>query len=283
MARPSPPEEAEWLRENYALGSIRDTQDAFEERFGWRPSYQAIAVRASKMGLRKEGPPPMDRARAIERRVAWGEEPEMTAWMLANDTGTVRETTEAFRERFGFALTRGQISRFRAAHGTQRSRPHGGPPRRPVGFERRDRHGIVVKVAEEAEVPMTKDNWRYKHVVAYEKAWGPVPAGFAVYAVDGDKGNCDPGNLVAVDKRSATALNRLRAEGVRWSDREGMLAAAAVAGLRVAIRDAEFRGARACEACGAEFDLSAEDRRSPTVPRTCPACRAARRRPPRRG
>lgn len=275
MARKAPAEETEWLRANYAEGSIRDTQDAFEERFGRRPTRQALYVRACKMGLRKEGPPPMDRGREAARRISWAAEPEMSAWMLANDTGSMIDTMDAFREEFGFAPTRGQISRFRAQRGTQRGHRGGGREGLPVGTERADRDGIVVKVAENPGVPMSKGNWRRKHVLAYEEAHGPVPEGFAVYAVDGDKRNCDPGNLVAVDKRSATALNQLRREGVEWADREGMLAAAALAGLRVAIRDAEFRGERRCEVCGAEFDLSAEDRRRSYAPRTCPACRAA--------
>ncbi len=267
-------QEQDWLVENYLNGTIHDTLDAFEDRFGWRPTARTLYQRAFKLGLRKELQLQDKRIRTdrAQVRIVWSKEPEMEAWMLEHDTGGHQSTIEAFEDRFGIRLSRGQINIFRASHGTQQKRSKGGRSRRPIGFERKTKGGILVKVAEEATVPMSKDNWRYKHHIAYEEAYGPIPEGHQVYAVDGDVTNCEPGNLVAVPKRAIGALGSLRREGYTWKDREGMIAVVNLASLKVGINDAEHIQFRTCEVCGKKFQEPEERRRCGTRAKTCPAC-----------
>ena len=216
-----PEAEQAWLRENYAHGTIYDTLDAFEAEFGWRPSKRTLYVRAHKLGLRKLRQDPEFRGRRAETTIRWSCEPEMEEWMLEHDGGRPHDdVAAAFHERFGIWLTRGQINIFRARNGLQTKDGCGGRPARPIGYERRTKGGILVKVAERATVPMSKDNWRFKHHIAYEEAWGPVPDGYVVYAVDGDSCNCDPENLVAIPRRTMGAVNQLRGEGATWESRD---------------------------------------------------------------
>lgn len=215
--------EQSWLRKHYETGTIYDTLDAFEHEFGWRPSKRTLYVRAHKLGLRKLRQDPEFRGRRAETLVRWSREPEMEAWMLEYDGGRPHEdVSAAFHERFGIWLSRGQINIFRARHGIQTKAGAGGRPARPVGYERRAKGGILVKVAEKASVPMSKDNWRFKHHIAYEEAWGPVPAGYVVCAVDGDSCNCRPENLAAVPRRCLGAVNRLRGGGRVVGDPRGV-------------------------------------------------------------
>ena len=274
-----PEAEQAWLREHYADGTIYDTLDAFEAEFGWRPGKRTLYMRAHALGLRKLRQDPEFRGRRAETIIRWSCEPEMEAWMLENDGGRPHEdVASAFYERFGIWLTRGQINIFRARHGLQTKEGAGGRPARPIGYERRTKGGILVKVAEKATVPMSKDNWRFKHHIAYEEAWGPIPEGYVVMAVDGDSCNCDPDNLVAMPRRTMGAVNQLRGEGATWATREEFLAVAAERSLAVAINDAESRIPRKCAVCGAEFAETEEQRRYGSRTATCPACIAAGRR-----
>lgn len=273
--------ERRWLVDNYARGSIHDTIDAFEAEFGWRPTRQTIYQRAHKLGLRKMLQDPRIRTDKAVTRVVWSHEPKMEAWMLEHDTGAMQDTIERFEDEFGFRLTRGQVSRFRSSHGTQKRDKdiprRGGKPRRPVGFERKTKGGILVKVAEEATVAQSKDNWRYKHHIAYEKAYGPIPEGHQICFVDGDDENCDPANLLAVPKRAIGAINNARSNGGGWSDRESMQAVVNMACLKVKINDAEHRQKRACEVCGKRFTEPDGNRRRKSRAKTCPECLKAGR------
>lgn len=284
MGSKVPEAEEAWLAAHYAEGTIHDTLDAFEEEFGWRPTKQTVYMRANKAGLRKRLQDPAIRTGRAQMRIAWSKEPEMEAWMLEHDTGGFEETVAGFEERFGIRLSRGQISLFRAHHGTQKrdigAKRRGGRPRRPVGYERETKGGILVKVAEEAEVPMSKDNWRFKHVIAYERAYGPVPGGCTVMAVDGDKRNCDPANLVACPKKATGALNQMIGDGASWEDRDGLIALIGIAALKVGINDAEHRMERTCGVCGKPFCETDGQRRYGKRLQTCPECLAAGRRTP---
>lgn len=271
--------EEEWLAENYHVGTINDTLDAFERTFGRRPTKQALFVHCNRKGLHKDQHGDGRRERATTR-MRWSEPAfaEHTRWMLENDrTESVFATIAAFEERFGIRLTRSQVSLFRSTHGTGRRNSHGGgKPNRPVGSERLGKDGyVMVKVAEWPDVPCSKDNWRYKHHVAWEEANGrPVPEGHTVFFADGDTRNFDPGNLVLVDRKYIGQLNNPALP--RWHDRESLEACIALCELRSRTRDLEF-GRRTCKVCGREFECTERQRRYPKPPSTCPDCRAAGR------
>jgi hypothetical protein len=78
----------------------------------------------------------------------------------------------------------------------------GGPPHNalPVGsvtIRRRPGRGDDTR----AWVKVSEPNvWRPRAIVEYERAYGPVPAGFIVHHIDHDSLNDAPDNLVAMSR-----------------------------------------------------------------------------------
>ena len=71
------------------------------------------------------------------------------------------------------------------------------PNRREIGDERFDKDGyVVVKVADGRK----NRNWKPKHHVVYESVHGPIPPGYRVCFLDGNKYNFDINNIVIVKK-----------------------------------------------------------------------------------
>ena len=285
MSRPYTDEENAWLREHYHVGTINDTLDAFEREFGRRPSKQALFVKCNKMGLRKDRHG-KERFEPAQKRMRWSEEgfAEMREWMLANDSGeSVYATIDAFEEEFGIRLNRAQVSRFRSVYGTKRRKSHGGgKPNKPVGSTRLGKDGyIMVKVKEWPDVPQSKDNWRFKHHIEWEKANGmPLPEGYTVFFADKNKRNFDPDNLVALPRKYIGQLNNPDLPG--YSDRGTLMACVALCDLRSAVRDAERDRERTCEVCGAKFRMTEKQRCYPSPVKTCPSCLKAGRKPGRK-
>lgn len=278
--------DVEWLTEHYPeMTSIDQLLDDHEAEFGWRPSRTAVYVRANRLGIRKR--PVANHDGRAERTVTWCREPEMEAWMLRHDHGQRTDALSAeFRERWGFGLSRGQITQFRQSHGTQTRRHHGGgKPLAPVGHERMTKDGMVmVKIAERPSTPGSKDNWMLKHVHVWEQVNGPLPDGYNVYFADGDTSNFDPDNLVAVPRRLVGVMNWMRSRGVAWYDRETLQAVIALAEVRMARNDALAAMRRTCPCCGREFDNVARRRGGGAVTaRVCPECAAAGRYPSNSG
>lgn len=72
----------------------------------------------------------------------------------------------------------------------------------PVGTEKQDRDGYTkVKIAE-------PNKWKYKHILVWESANGPVPHGYAILFADQDKENCALGNLSLIARSELLYLNR---------------------------------------------------------------------------
>lgn len=280
MARHIDPD---WLRERYPrMTSVERLLDDHEREFGWRPTKSSLYMRAYRLGIKKA--PVTGRDGRAERPIRWSREPDLDAWMLEHDTGQrLDELQREFREAWGFTVSRGQVNAFRASHGRSGRKSSGGRPRVPVGTERESKDGyLVVKVADAATRPMSKDNWRLKHVWVWEQAHGPLPDGHCVYFADGDRRNFEPSNLVAVDRRLVGIMNQLRSEGVTWNDAESLEVAVNMARLKSARKDLAASRPRTCPLCGRTFDN--RSRRSTSVEAaTCPDCIAAGRRPPRRG
>lgn len=73
---------------------------------------------------------------------------------------------------------------------------------RPVGSERITRDGYMeVKIKE----PRT---WRLKHIVVWEAENGKLPSGHVIRLLDGDKTNCNIGNLLCVSRGANATSNR---------------------------------------------------------------------------
>lgn len=263
-----------WLAERYGTTDIHEVTDELNETFGCDKTEQAVYVKANKMGLHR--PRDTDRHRRCERAVRWRSEPEMAAFMAENDNGSVPAIIGKFRERFGVTLTRNQVYAYRAWAGTQSKAGHMSAQdwhRRPIGYERDTGKGyVLVKVREDPTVPGSKDNWRMKHVLVWERSRGlSLPDGWVVLFCDGDSANLDPANLKAVPRELIGVMNG----GPCWFDRESCELAVKLAWLRRATERARRRPRR-CGCCGREF----EPRFASQV--TCDVCLAAGRRAPRR-
>lgn len=273
----TPAEEA-WLAENYgSLGAV-GCAEGMAELFGRPTTVQAVHVKANKMGLHA------DHAPAIPptcRTVRWCEEPEMQAWMDDADVGQpICELSAEFAERFGFPLSKSQVSLWRSSNGRQaRHGRGGGRPALPVGTEKMRNGYVEVKVSMWPTVPQSKDNWVQKHRLVYERENGPVPEGSVVMFADRDTMNFDPGNLVCVPRGLVARVNARQAD---WHDRESLLSVMASERLATAILDAKRALPRTCAVCGREFTLS--DAQRYVDVRTCPECVAAGfKAPPRTG
>lgn len=75
---------------------------------------------------------------------------------------------------------------------------------RPVGSERVTADGYIeIKVAD-------PNIWRQKHRFVWEQANGPVPDGYAVFILDGNKQNCELSNLKLVKRSEILIMSRHR-------------------------------------------------------------------------
>ena len=129
------PEMLAWLDGRYGTTDIHELTRELNGRFGCDKSEAALYVKANQRGLHR--PKDSGRRRRAERVVRWSKEPEMAAFMLANDNGSIPAIIGKFRERFGITLTGTQVSTFRAAHGTQSKAGRTSAQdwhRRPIGF-----------------------------------------------------------------------------------------------------------------------------------------------------
>ena len=133
----------------------------------------------------------------------------------------------------------GKATRFKK--GEVQDRPDGWI--KPIGYERVDgKDGYVyVKVKDtlQANAPGSfNDNFRLKHHVVYEQAYGPIPDGCNVIFADHDKRNFDPGNLVAVPRTLWSVISRA---GMSYCDRESLEACMNIARLAHARHEARAR------------------------------------------
>lgn len=277
MTRKYTPEACAWLSDNYGAGDVHDTLDAFEQRFGWRPTAQALYQKANRSGLVKR-PKADARGRLVERRIVWKREPEMDAWMREHDKGhSIAAVQDAFEREFGFRPAKVQVSQWRARNGVGRKRNKGRSYNAvPVGTERDSGKGyILVKVDERASVPMSKDNWRPRHHLVWEREHGmAVPQGCEIVHADHDNRNDDPANLVAVDKKLVGIIN---GNALEYWDAESLQVAVARAKLMSKTREVESGGRRTCGVCGREFEPTVQQAKYAKPIQTCPTCLQAGR------
>ena len=262
-----------YLREAYQHERTKVIARQIKERFGCEVSAQAVYDKAYRLGI---GRLPRALPERSVKRICWKCEPIKNAWMDEHDHGQSLTTLSAeFAQAFGFPLSRSQISLWRSSHGRQScpGRAGGGRKRRPVGAERESDKGYtLVKVAREASVPQSKDNWRMKHVLVWEKANGQeLPEGMDVVFADRDCKNFDPENLVAVPHALMALLNSDNTPD--WNDAESLKAAVAIAELKRGIVQAEKEMPRVCPVCGKTF-TNVENDSVLRNRKTCPDCRA---------
>lgn len=73
---------------------------------------------------------------------------------------------------------------------------------RPIGSEYIDEYkGVIIKIAEPSK-------WVRKTKYVWEQHNGPIPTGYVVITLDGDKTNCDISNLALITKGQLAILTR---------------------------------------------------------------------------
>lgn len=76
---------------------------------------------------------------------------------------------------------------------------------RPIGSERTDKDGILWRKVNDTGI--RNQDWRPVHVLIWESVNGPLPRGKFVVFADGNRGNFDPANLLAVTRAENMARN----------------------------------------------------------------------------
>ncbi len=72
---------------------------------------------------------------------------------------------------------------------------------KPIGWERITRDGYIeVKVKMRPSSPLANDNFKLKHRLIWEELHGPIPEGYIVTFLDGNKQNLEPANLALISR-----------------------------------------------------------------------------------
>lgn len=77
---------------------------------------------------------------------------------------------------------------------------------KPIGSERMVDGYRYTKISDIRKVPWTR-NWKQTHWLLWEKHYGPIPPGYSIKFIDGDKTNVVIGNLCLVSRQDLMRLN----------------------------------------------------------------------------
>lgn len=76
---------------------------------------------------------------------------------------------------------------------------------KPIGYERITEDGYRERKVNDG--PVFKDRWQLVQRIEWEAANGPIPDGYALKCLDGDKLNCDPANWEPIPRGVLARLN----------------------------------------------------------------------------
>jgi hypothetical protein len=175
--------------------------------------------------------------------------PEEKQFVRDNITGRSRiEMTELFNRRFGRSLTVQTMHflikqlRLRSGLPQYRFKPGHIPANKgigckPLGTERIAHGGYTeVKIAE-------PNVWKPKHIMLWEKAYGPVLKGHVVIFLDGGKSNISLDNLLMVSRAELALMN---AHHLITPDKDLTKAGKTIADLKMLIRKRQKETDRTC-------------------------------------
>jgi hypothetical protein len=162
--------------------------------------------------------------------------------------------TELFNGRFHLRITLKQMETLMYKHGLRSGigsfRPGHEPANKgkthpgrqgnykPVGSERMENGYVVIKISDRKN--RGHKNWRRKHNILWEKAYGKIPRGHIVIFADGDKRNFALDNLLLVSRSEHAVMNSC---GLRSARGELTKTGKAVADLKLLIAERK-RGAK---------------------------------------
>jgi len=102
---------------------------------------------------------------------------------------------------------------------------------KPLGYERITRDGYIeVKVKMRPSHPNCNDNFKAKHRLIWEEVNGPIPEGYKLTFLDGNKQNFDIDNLTLITNAEHLELTRkgLRKEDAKLTESGVLIARASV-------------------------------------------------------
>jgi hypothetical protein len=248
-----------FLSKKIAGRSCREVTRLFNERFGMTVNEKAMRALLTKNGLRN------NHGRGVLREERRKYLPHHIRFLKGIVRGrSYAEITGMFNKEFGFALSVKAMGTLLKKHNLKngrdcRFRPGAIPPNKgrkgycspgsekgwfkpdqkpfntmPLGSERISADGYVEIKYSKASGP-SKNRWKGKHVLIWEKANGPKPKGHAVVFADGNRRNFKLGNLVLVSRKELAVLNH---NGMLSSKNEDITKTAMnIARLKVLIAD----------------------------------------------
>lgn len=80
----------------------------------------------------------------------------------------------------------------------------------PIGTETVLSDGYTYVKVNDIPKAKKKENWVAKHKLIYEANYGPVPDGYSIIFLDGNRQNFNPDNLQAVSRGTLVRLNKDR-------------------------------------------------------------------------
>jgi hypothetical protein len=177
---------------------------------------------------------------------------EEMAWLEANRLMVISDYGRAFRERFGRAdVSDVNLHSLRKRKGWKTGRtgcfengaaPHNKgkpfptaaqhPNCRKTHFTKGERRGVAVRLYKPVGTErVSKDGyrerkindgmplqsrWRAVHLIEWEAKNGPLPKGYALKCLDGNRGNADPANWEAIPEPCCRVLRAEIATGACW-------------------------------------------------------------------
>lgn len=231
----------EFLCEYIPGHTVKQTNDEFERRFGFRLTKGQLNNRRVRLGLQHG----TNGGRFKKGQASYN---KGKTW---DEMGLSKEKQEKIRAN---CFKKGNLNGYVKAH------------YKPIGYERLSKEGFVEVKVKYGLQDGANDNFRMKHHVVWEQANGrEIPSGCRIVFADRDRLNLDPENLVCVSK-SDWAL--ITTGNIGYHDRESLLAAIDIARLRRKIREVRLRP-RVCVSCGCEYKPHFDNQR------TCKSCVAA--------
>ncbi|HXF44893.1 MAG TPA: HNH endonuclease signature motif containing protein [Burkholderiaceae bacterium] len=79
----------------------------------------------------------------------------------------------------------------------------------PISTEVLDDDGYLKRKVSDDRSKPARFNWRYVHVLLWEAAYGPVPRGYAIKFIDGDRRHVTLNNLCIVSRADLARLNSM--------------------------------------------------------------------------
>ena len=196
MGNPFTAEQDAWLIKNHNPSvTIPDLCEAYNLYFGESRSKETMRHHCKRLGLRQE------------RRNFTAEQDK---WLAENAPFlSVSETADRFNAKFKTSRSPGVLkarcNRTLKVHHLNHKFYTG----RPIGSE--SKHGLYtwIKVSDTCHGKASfYQNWKPKHRLVWEERNGLLPDGYTIIFLDGNRDNCSPNNLYAIDGKVLREMSK---------------------------------------------------------------------------